>query len=146
VIISAVGTYQISGTLDDGQIIVDTTDDENVTLILAGVDITSQSSAPIYVANAEKVILNLAAGKDVLTFLPTKEYQSVLISSPELQNGESYVVYTGGNSTSTPVDGLYKDGDYTPGTKVASFTIVSIVTGDNGGMFGGPGGGRPGRP
>ena len=74
------------------------------------------------------VHIETAAGEDVLTFLPTKEYQSVLISSPELQNGESYVVYTGGSSTAMPIDGLYTDGDYTPGTQFASFTITSIVT------------------
>jgi hypothetical protein len=88
--------------------------------------------------------LETAAGRDVLTFLPTKEYQSVLISSPELQNGASYVIYTGGSSTGTPVDGLITDGEYTPGTQAASFTITSIVTGGGGGMLGGPGGGQPG--
>jgi hypothetical protein len=61
-IINAAGAYQLSGTLDDGQIIVDTLDAENVNIILDGVDITSLISAPIYVANAEKVILTLAAG------------------------------------------------------------------------------------
>jgi hypothetical protein len=64
VTISAAGTYQVSGILNDGQIIVDTTDTENVTLILTGVDITSKTSAPIYVANAEKMILTLAAGSE----------------------------------------------------------------------------------
>jgi hypothetical protein len=94
------------------------------------------------------VHIETAVGEDVLTFLPTKEYQSVLISSPELQNGESYVVYTGGSSTGTPVDGLITDGDYSPGTQAASFTITSIITGDSGSMMpgGGPGGGRPSRP
>ena len=64
VTVTAAGTYQISGTLTDGQIIVDTADAENVTLVLDGVDITSQTSAPIYVANAEKVIMILAAGSE----------------------------------------------------------------------------------
>jgi hypothetical protein len=90
--------------------------------------------------------IETAAGEDVLTFLPTKEYQSVLISSPELQDGESYVFYTGRSANGTSVDGLYTDGDYNPGTQVASFTITSIVTGGGGGVFGGSGGGRPGRP
>jgi hypothetical protein len=90
--------------------------------------------------------IETTAGENILTFQPTKEYQSVLISSPELENGGSYVVYTSGSSSGTPVDGLYTDGDYTPGTQVASLTITSIVTGDSGGMFGGSGGGRPGRP
>ena len=60
--VTAAGTYQISGTLNDGQIIVDTKDAENVTLILDGVNITSSNSAPIFIANAEKVILTLAPG------------------------------------------------------------------------------------
>lgn len=94
--------------------------------------------------------IETAAGEDVLTFLPTKEYQSVLVSSSKLQNGESYVVNIGGSSTGTPVDGLYTDGDYTPGTQVASFTITSIVTGGGGvGMMPGgskPEGGRGNRP
>jgi hypothetical protein len=91
------------------------------------------------------VHIETVSGEDVLTFVPTKEYQSVVFSSPELQEGESYVVYTGGSSTGTAVDGLITDGDYTAGAQVANFTIASIVTGDEGGMFpgGGPGGGKP---
>ena len=64
VTINTAGTYQVSGTLKDGQIIVDTTDQENVILILAGVELTSQQSSPIYIANAEKVILTLADGTE----------------------------------------------------------------------------------
>jgi hypothetical protein len=98
--------------------------------------------------------IETASGENVLTFLPTKEYQSVVFSSPELQNGESYVVYTSESSNGTPVDGLYMDGTYAPGTQAASFTVTSIVTGGGGGgmMPGGgprgnhPGGDRPARP
>ena len=57
-IISA-GTYRITGFLSDGQIIVDTDDDETVRLILDGVSITSTASAPLYVEKAEKTIIVL---------------------------------------------------------------------------------------
>lgn len=87
--------------------------------------------------------IEITSGEDVLTFLPTKEYQSVLISIPELLNGESYVVYTGGISNGTPVDGLYSDGTYTPGLETANFNIASIVTGGGARMLGGPGGDKP---
>jgi hypothetical protein len=92
--------------------------------------------------------LETSGGEDILTFVPTKEYQSVVISTPELQNGESYMLYTGGSSSGTSVDGLIMDGEYTSGSQTASFTIASIITGATGGMFqgGGPGGGRPTRP
>jgi hypothetical protein len=84
-------------------------------------------------------------GEEILTFVPTKEYQSVVLSSPELKNGSTYVVYSGGSSTGTVTDGLYSGGTYTAGTQVTSFTISSMVTGaGSGGFPGGPGGNMPG--
>ena len=58
--ITSAGTYNISGTLADGTIIVSTEDDETVRLILNGVDISSSTTAPINVENASKVIVILA--------------------------------------------------------------------------------------
>jgi hypothetical protein len=83
-------------------------------------------------------------GEEILTFLPTKAYQSVLLSSPELENGSTYTVYLGGNSSGTSSDGLYLGGTYSSGTEITSFTISSIVTGlgySGGGFRGGQGGG-----
>lgn len=62
--ITNAGTYRISGTLYDGQIIVDTTDEEPVQLILDGADITCRTSAPVYVQNAEKTVITLADGTE----------------------------------------------------------------------------------
>ncbi len=62
--ITAAGTYTLSGTLTDGQIIVDTEDDANVTLILNGVNLTSSISAPLVVLNANNTILVLAEGTE----------------------------------------------------------------------------------
>jgi len=84
-------------------------------------------------------------GKNILTFAPTKVYQSVVLSSPELANGASYVVYTGGNATGTATNGLYADAVYTAGSQVASFTISSVITSlGTAGMFGPGGGGHGG--
>ncbi len=86
-------------------------------------------------------------GEEILTFVPTKTYQSVLLCSPELENGETYIVYTGGSSTGTVTDCLYSGGTYTAGTQITSFTISSVVTwiGSSGNGFpGGAGGGPPG--
>jgi hypothetical protein len=68
-------------------------------------------------------------GEEILTFVPTKAYQSLVLSSPELENGSTYVVYSGGRSTGAVADGLYSRGAYTAGTEVARFTISSMVTG-----------------
>jgi hypothetical protein len=67
-------------------------------------------------------------GEEILSFSPSKAYQSIAFSSPELTKGTTYAVYYGGSSTGTVVDGLYQDGTYTPGTPYTSFTISSIVT------------------
>lgn len=60
--ITSAGTYTISGVLNNGQIKVDTQDAETVKLVLDGMDISSSSRSPIYIANAEKTVIALAAG------------------------------------------------------------------------------------
>ena len=67
-------------------------------------------------------------GEEILSFSPSKAYQSIAFSCPELTKGTTYAVYYGGSSTGTVIDGLYQDGTYTPGTKYTSFTISRIVT------------------
>ncbi|MFC1781407.1 carbohydrate-binding domain-containing protein [Planctomycetota bacterium] len=60
VTITSTGKYNISGTLGNGQIIVNTQDDEKVELVLNGVNITCSESAPLYIINAEKTVITLA--------------------------------------------------------------------------------------
>ena len=62
--ITAEGVYLISGTLNDGQIIVNTGDTEKVQLVLSGADITSSTSAAIYALEADKVFVTLAEGTE----------------------------------------------------------------------------------
>ncbi len=87
-------------------------------------------------------ILN-SQGQPVLTFAPNKQYQSLAFSSPDLEQGASYTVYTGGSSSGTATNGLYLDGVYTPGTQYTGFTASSVVTQLGGGGMPGGGGGRP---
>lgn len=58
VTITSAGAYRVTGTLDDGAVIVDA-DDAVVQLILDGVDIHNSSSAPINILDAEKTIVIL---------------------------------------------------------------------------------------
>jgi hypothetical protein len=90
--------------------------------------------------------LETKEGEEILTFVPTKTYQSIVFSSPKLEKGTTYIVYSGGSSTGSLVDGLYSGGTYNSGTQIASFTISSILTtlGSSSGAF--SGGGRPGNP
>lgn len=60
VTISDEGTYILSGTLDDGTIIVNAEKSDKVRLVLDHVTVNSAASAAIYVAQADKVFLTLA--------------------------------------------------------------------------------------
>lgn len=57
-------TYIISGTLDDGMIIVDAPDTAKLQLVFDGVDINSETSAPLYIPEADKVFVTLAEGSE----------------------------------------------------------------------------------
>ena len=61
VTITAEGTYIFSGTLSEGQIVVDA-DNAKVQIVFDNVDITCASSAAVYVKSAEKVFVTLAEG------------------------------------------------------------------------------------
>ena len=60
--ITEAGTYVIRGTLSDGRIVVNAADDAKVQLLFDGASISSSTAAAIYVGNADKVFLTLAAG------------------------------------------------------------------------------------
>lgn len=62
--ISSAGTFSISGSLTNGQIVVDTKDDGIVRLILNNVDITCSNSSPVYIKNAAKALIVLADNSD----------------------------------------------------------------------------------
>lgn len=62
VTITQAGTYVISGNLNNGQIIVDAADTDDVRIVLENVNIHSETSAAIYVRNADKLIVTLPSG------------------------------------------------------------------------------------
>ena len=62
--ISAEGTYIFSGSLTDGQVIVDADDTAKVQIVLDGAGITSSSSAALYVKSADKVFVTTASGSE----------------------------------------------------------------------------------
>ena len=59
VTITEAGTYVLSGTLTDGQVIIDAGDEDDVRLVLENANITCTTTAPIYAKNADKVIISL---------------------------------------------------------------------------------------
>ena len=60
VTIGSAGTYNVTGSLTNGQVIVDTQDEAIVRLILENATINNATSAPVFVANAEEAMIVLA--------------------------------------------------------------------------------------
>lgn len=73
VTITGEGTYVLSGTLEDGQIIVDAKKEETVRLVLDGVSVTCGTSSPFY-SKGGNVIVILAEGTEN-TFADAEDYQ-----------------------------------------------------------------------
>jgi hypothetical protein len=78
------GTYRFSGVLNDGQIIVNTSDEKIVRLLLNGVSITCSNSSPVFIKKAAKVLVDLADS--------TENY---------LEDGSSYVLDNEGEPGAT---------------------------------------------
>ncbi|WP_052130062.1 carbohydrate-binding domain-containing protein [Ureibacillus sinduriensis] len=98
-------------------------------------------------------------GDALLTFAPGKDFQSVVISSPQLAENDAYTLHWGGTATGDENDGLYTKAKYQGATNKVEFTISDTVTwlnesgvteqatthhgtGGPGGIGGNPGGGR----
>lgn len=84
-------------------------------------------------------------GEEIVTFAPSKQYSSFVVSSAKIKTGSTYKVYVGGSSTGTPVNGLYSGGIYTKGQEIGSAAISATVTditqeGVTVSSHGGPGG------
>src|SRR5699024_5724378 len=58
------GTYILSGTLNDGMIVVGAEDTDKIQLVLDNVEITNSTSAAIYVLEADKVFITTASGSE----------------------------------------------------------------------------------
>lgn len=64
VTITEEGTYILSGTLNDGMVVVSAKDTDKIQLVLDNVEITSSTSAAIYVLEADKVFITTTSGSE----------------------------------------------------------------------------------
>lgn len=76
VTISGEGVYIISGSLTNGQITVAADESAKLQLVLSGVQITYESSAALYIKEADKVFVTLAEGTEN-TLETTGEYIAI---------------------------------------------------------------------
>lgn len=98
----------------------------------------------------ETLAIQDSEGNNTVVFTAAKQVQHIVISSPDIENGESYKVYTGVTAEGSEKNGLYdNDARVTvSGDPVCTLTVSSSVTtyGSGGGFGGGFGGGHGGGP
>ena len=109
-IIQQPGTYVVSGTINDGQIIVNSEESGTVHLIFDGVSITAKNRPPLFIKNATKTVLTL--NKDTKNYLfDSGIYEYYNASEDELDAAVSsngnLTINGSGNLT---VTANYKDG------------------------------------
>ncbi len=130
VTLRSAGTYEISGSLTDGQIVVNANNNGNVRLILNGVNIKCSSGAPIYIKDADKALINLADGTvntltDGISYVTDEsgEPDAALFSDTEL------VIYGEG---SLNVNANYNDGISSDDGLVIKSGTISVKAADDG--------------
>lgn len=72
--------------------------------------------------------LQSKAGEQLLTIAPSQNYQSVFISIPTISEGKTYSLFYGGSSTGTVTRGIYRNGIYSPGSKLTEFAASNTFT------------------
>lgn len=102
VTITEEGSYILTGTLDDGMIIVNAEKTDKIRLVLNGVRIESQTSAPIYILQADKVIVttaekseNILSNGGTFTAIDENNIDAVIFSKEDLTlNGTGSLIIT----------------------------------------------------
>lgn len=124
------GVYVVSGTLEDGQIIVDASDSDKVQIVLDGVNINCEANAAIYVREADKVFITLAenssntlGGGNEYTQIDDNTVDGVIFS-------KSNLVCNGTGSLTIEAD--YKHGIVSKDDLVITGGTYKIAAADNG--------------
>lgn len=85
-------------------------------------DSSSQNSLLVAYSSVQKagtlVSLLDESGKTILIFAPAKDYQSIVISTPKLEQGKTYTLYSGGSAGEKNTDGLYPEANYSPALRL----------------------------
>lgn len=116
------GTYVLCGALDDGMVIVDAESTDKLHLVLDGADIHSETSAAIYVRQADKVFLTLAADSGStlsnggqFTDIDDNHIDAVIFSKDDLTlngNGSLTIESPAGHGVVSKDDLVFTSGTY----------------------------------
>lgn len=122
IIIEEAGTYVFSGALADGQIRIEAGENELVHLVLNGVTLSNETTAPIYSPEKCKVVLTLEAGTtNVISDGSQYIYES------EGEDGPDSPIFTNGSLTINGTGRLEVTGNYQSG--IRSKDTLKIISG-----------------
>lgn len=132
------GTYLLTGTLEDGMVVVQAPETDKIQLVLDNAHITSATSAAIYISSADKVFLTTAADSDntlanggSYVAIDDNNIDGVIFSKSDLTlNGAGTLTITSGGGS----------------TNGETHTDSMQPSGGMGGMGGGPGSATDGQP
>ena len=129
--ITSAGQYLISGTLTNGQIVVNTQDESAVKLLMNGVNINCSNTAPLYIYNAEKAVLvlldnteNVFTDGSTYTFASGEDEPNATIYSKA-----DLTIYGEGKLT---VTGNYNDGITSKDGLIIKNANLSVTAKDDG--------------
>lgn len=155
------GTVLVSGPTDNGNGAVDYDGEATVsggTVILCGSsgmaqgfsDKSEQASFMYTLDNSasagSSVALTDEKGNVLASFIPAKQYNNVVISTPSLKSGSSYKLVIGGTVSGADKNGFASSGSVSSASQTFDVKLTGITTTfGSGGMSGGMGGGNKGR-
>lgn len=124
------GTYLVTGSTADGQLLVDAADTDTVKLVLQNANIQSASGAAIYVQNAGKTILN--AAKDTVNRLTdAKQYSGQVNEEPDSAVYSKDDLTVNGKGT-LKISGNYNDAVKSNDTLTVTGAVLEITGVDDG--------------
>lgn len=116
------GSYVVSGTLDNGMIIVDSEDTDKMQIVLNGTKIHNESGAAIYVKQSDKVFLtlnesteNILSSGTTFTSMDEEEIDGVIYSKDDLTlngKGSLSIKSPGGHGIVSKDDLIITGGNY----------------------------------
>ncbi len=132
VTLSEPGNYRLKGTLTNGGLVIDTTAEGVVRLILDGVSLTNSSGAAIYIKNADKVILVLADNSiNSIADGENYSFESVTEDDPNaaIFSKTDLTIYGNG---SLEVTGKYQDGITSQDGLIIASGTLRVTAADDG--------------
>ena len=132
VTITSAGTYVVSGTMTDGQLVINAGKEDMVHVVLNGVSITCSNSAAIYGVQSEKLILTLAEGtENVLNDGTEYVYENAADDEPNAALFSKDDITINGTG-SLQVNGNYQDGIRSKDDLMVVSGTISVTAADDG--------------